>query len=135
MKKHLGIFNEDVISAIFSGKKRVESRFSQKKIAPFGTVGVGDIIYIKPPGKEIVGQFRVKKVVSFEGMDEKDWDLIRSKYTKLISSGNKERDEEFFKKHSKAVFGTLIFIDEVEQFIVSPIKILKSDLRGWMVLP
>lgn len=134
MSKHLAIFSEPAIVAIFSGKKRIESRFSQKRISPFGQVKVGDIVYIKPPGKEIVGQFRVKKVLSFEGLDKDDWKFISTNYGEEISLGTKKADKEFFDAHKSSKFGTLIFIDQLEQFITSPIRIRKSDLRGWVVL-
>ena len=134
MAKHVAVFNKEVIEAIFKGKKSIESRFSQKKIPPFGTVSVGDTIYIKPPGKEIIGQFKVKKVISFEGLTEEDWLLIRQKFGKGISLGSKALDEQFFQDHQNSKFGTLIFIGNIEQFIASPIRIQKSDLRGWMVL-
>ncbi len=134
MAKHLAIFSEDAIKAIFSGQKKIESRFSQKRIAPFGEVKVGDIIYIKPPGKEVVGQFKARKVLSFEGLDKDDWEFIRTNYGKLISLGTKKADKEFFDKHKLSKFGTLIFLGSLEQFITSPVKIRKSDLRGWVVL-
>lgn len=134
MKHHLAIFSEEAVKAIFQGVKKVESRFSQKRIAPFGNVESGDIVYIKPPGKDIVGQFRVKKVISFEGIGKDEWDLIKSKYGSIISVGVKKLDGEYLKKHSSAKYGTLIFFDTLEQFITSPVKLNKKDLRGWVVL-
>lgn len=123
MKKHLAIFDKETIKQIFAGVKKVDGRFSQKKISPFGKVSIGDLVYIKPPGEEIVGQFRVKKVISLEGLDKDDWQLVRSYI-----------DEHHFKDKHDIKYCTLIFIDRVEQFITSPVKIQKSDQRGWMVL-
>lgn len=125
MRNHLAIFSPQAIKEILSGNKTIETRFSQKKIAPFGVVGRGDWIYIKPPGKDIVGRFRVKKVISIEGLDKEDLKEIESKYGP---------DPKLFASHEGAVYGTIIFIGNIEQFITSPIKIAKSDLRGWMVL-
>lgn len=97
-------------------------------------VGKGDLVYIKPAGGEIVGQFLVEKVVSFEGLDAGDWQLIRQNYGEQISLGSSELDSQFFDAHKNAKFGTLIFIGRVEQFLTAPVKITKKDLRGWMVL-
>lgn len=134
MKYHLAIFSSNAVEAILAGEKTIESRFSQKRIAPFGEVKVGDMVYIKPPGKEVVGQFKVKKVLSFEGLEKEDWDMIQERYGAGLSLGTKSADEKFFDGHKNAQFGTLIFISQVEQFIISPVKISKSDLRGWVVL-
>lgn len=134
MKKHLAIFAPLVIQQIFQGKKTIETRFSQKRIAPFGQVNIGDIIYIKPPGEDIKGQFLVKKVISIEGVTSKDIENIRTEYGDKISLGSEESDQKFFKNHKDAKFATLIFIDGVEQLITSPIKYTKKDLRGWAVL-
>lgn len=134
MRKHLAIFNHQAIVQIFSGKKVIESRFSQRKIAPFGQVSMGDIVYIKPPGEEIVGEFKVKKVVFLEGLEEEDWKFIKRTYGKLMSFGKREADLKYFQDHIKAEYGTIIFISEVEKFLTSPVKISKKDLRGWVVL-
>jgi predicted transcriptional regulator len=134
MRRHLAIFDPEAIQEILKGHKTIESRFSQKKIAPFGEVESGDWVYIKPPGKEVVGRFKVKKVHSFEKLDKEDWDLIKRSYGPRLTLGSRRLDKQFLDGHLNAKYGTIIFIDSVEQFITSPIKISKSDLRGWMVL-
>ena len=134
MKKHLAIFTKDAVLQIFEGNKTVETRFSQKRIPPFGQVSVGDIVYIKPSGEDIAGQFLVSKVISFENLDEKDIELLRSNYGAEISLGDSTKDETYFSQKKESNFGTVMFISRVEQFIVSPIKISKRDQRGWVVL-
>ena len=129
MKKHLAIFSQEFVDRVFSGKKTIESRFSQKKIAPFGVISPGDTVYIKPSGKEIVGQFKVKKVVSFEGLDEEDMQTIQKLYGKKINA-----PAEYFTDRKSSNYATIIFIGNLEKFITPPIRIRKSDLRGWVVL-
>ncbi len=126
--------HKSVAEAILSGKKTIETRFSKARIAPFGAVSIGDIIYMKLPGGDVVGQFKVKKVFSFEGLTPEDVDKIFSDYGKRIGIGSKEEDEGYHQDKRESKFGTLIFISESERFITSPIKVKKSDLRGWMVL-
>jgi hypothetical protein len=120
MKKHLAIFSKETVNEIFAGKKRIEAWFSQKKIAPFGFVRVGDLVYIKPRGEDIKGQFLVKKVILFEGLDEIDWQYLQK--------------QNGFEVKKSAKFATLILLSRVEQFITAPIKIAKKDQRGWVVL-
>ena len=132
--KHIAILGSSAIKQVFSGKKTIETRFSQKRIAPFGTVSIGDIVYLKPPGEDIVGQFVVKKVIYIEGLEASDWDNIKKVYGKKLSLGSLEEDDKFFKIHQNAKYATIIFISNVEQFITSPIKFTKKDLRGWVIL-
>lgn len=134
MRKHLAIFKSEIGEAILSGKKTIETRFSKHRIAPYGSVSAGDLVYIKPTGDEIIGQFRVKKVFSYEGLTEGDVEKIFQDYGSKILIGNKEEDEKYVADKKKSSYGTLIFIGDSERFITSPIKIKKSDQRGWVVL-
>lgn len=83
MKKHLAIFKGNGGEMILTGQKTIESRFSRAKIAPFGQISSGDLVYIKPSGKEIIGQFKVKKVVFI--------DKANGKYVTLIFIGESSR--------------------------------------------
>ena len=127
--KHLAIFKGRGADLILFGKKTIESRFSRRKDPPFGQISSGDLVYIKPSGQDIIGQFRVKKVIFFDGLDSKDVKEIREKYGKELSV-----DESYWKGKENSKYATLIFIGDSNQFLTSPIKIPKKDLRGWVVL-
>jgi len=129
MKKHLAIFKGDAGEKILSGKKTIESRFSKVRKSPFGLISSGDLVYIKPSGKDIIGQFRVKKVIFFDNMDLSDLSNLSNLYSKELAV-----DKEYWEKHKNARFGTLIFIGDCNRFITSPVKVYKKDLRGWVVL-
>lgn len=134
MRKHLAIMRKSAIEAILLGKKIIETRFSQHRIAPYGRICVGDLVFMKPPGEDLVGQFKVKKVFYFEGLVEADLDKIFKDWGPQLRTENKEEDERYQKEKRTSGFGTLIFISESERFITSPLKVRKKDLRGWMVL-
>ena len=129
MIKHLAIFKGDGANLILSGKKTIESRFSRKKNVPFLQISAGDLVYIKPSGKDIIGQFMVKKVIFIDGLEIREIREIRERWGKELAV-----DEAYWKRKETAKYGTLIFIGEVDAFITSPIKIPKKDLRGWVVL-
>ncbi len=134
MRKHLAIMHRPVIEAILSGRKTIESRFSKHRIPPFGQVSVGDLIYMKQPGEEIVGQFRVKKVYSYEGLTKGDIKQIQEQFGQNIDSGIESDDHKYWYSKQDSNFCTLIFISNAERFITSPIRVKKSDQRGWMIL-
>ena len=129
MQKHLAIFKGNGGELILSGKKTVESRFSKRKSPPFNNISSGDLVYIKPTGKEIIGEFRVQKVIFFDGLEKKDIEEIKLKY-----GGNIVVEPEYWKKNLDSKYGTLIFISSSTRFLTSPIRIPKKDLRGWVVL-
>lgn len=126
--------NQKAIEAVLGGIKTIETRFSLNKIAPFGAVSAGDTIFMKPPGKDISGQFRVKKVFSFEGLNSEDIDRIFTEWDSKIGTGDEGLDKKYRQEKRHCLFGTLIFISKAERLITSPIKFRKKDLRGWVVL-
>ncbi len=129
MKKHLAIFKGEAGEWILSGKKTIESRFSRVKNPPFGVIGSGDLVYIKPSGKEIIGQFRVKKVIFFDGLSSKDLISLEKEYGEGL-----QMDKNYWVDKGNCKYGTLIFIGDSSRFITSPVKFPKKDLRGWVVL-
>ena len=81
--------NKATIEAILNGKKTIETRFSQHKIAPFGVISRGDLVYLKPPGEAVTGQFRVKKVFFFDNLDLSDLSDLRQKFGQQILAEEK----------------------------------------------
>lgn len=129
MKNHLAIFKGKAGELILSGKKTIESRFSRVKLPPFGIVSSGDLVYIKPSGKDIIGQFRVKKVIFFDNLDADDLSDLKKRYGKSLAVS-----EEYWEKNRNSRYATLIFIGDSSRFITSPVRFSKKDLRGWVVL-
>lgn len=129
MTRHLAIFKGNGAELILSGKKTIESRFSKRKDPPFALLACGDLVYIKPSGKDIIGQFKVKKVIFYDGLTWDDILDIKERFGKEIAL-----DESYWGSKNNAKYGSLIFIGESSRFITSPIKIPKKDLRGWVVL-
>ena len=128
MAKHLAILKPEAIEAIFSGKKKIEGRFSKIKIDPFGKVSAGDVVLMKLPGEKIVGQFVVDRVVNFDRPREEEVELIKKTYGKDL-----EVPKGFWNEHEKVNYVTLMFIKSATKFIVPPV-IRKKDLRPWVVL-
>jgi len=129
VKNHLAIFKGKAGELILSGKKTIESRFSRVKLPPFGIVSSGDLVYIKPSGKDIIGQFRVKKVIFFDNLDADDLSDLKKRYGKSLAVS-----EEYWEKNRNSRYATLIFIGDSSRFITSPVRFSKKDLRGWVVL-
>lgn len=129
VKKHLAIFKGDGANLILEGKKTIESRFSRIKQAPYGAISAGDLVYIKPSGGSIIGQFRVKKVIFYDGLDSGEMEEIKKRFGNELAV-----DEAYWEAKLDSKYGSLIFIGSSNRFITSPINLPKKDLRGWVVL-
>lgn len=128
MARHLGIFDKAACDAVFGGKKKVDGRFSQIRIAPFGKVSAGDTVYVKISGGKIVGQFTVDRVFYFDHPTDTELAGLVRKYASALAL-----PKTFWLDHEKVCYATLMFIGVVSKFIIAP-EIAKRDLRPWMVL-
>src|SRR3989344_3075173 len=126
--RHLAIFKTEDAARIFSGKRKIEGRFSQIKIPPFGKVSAGDIVLIKTPGEKIIGQFLVDRVIHFDHPSKDEIEQLKRKYAKSLSFS-----KTFWLEREKINYITLMFIKSVNKFIIPP-HIAKKDLRPWMDL-
>lgn len=123
---HLGIFTEPCLGYMLDGKKKVESRFSKNKIAPFRSIKKEDIVIVKKSGGKIVAYFTIKEVLFFY-LEETKISEIRKKYEKELCV-----DEEFWKKKETSRYATLIIIDKI--YNLNPFKIQKKGMQTWIKL-
>ena len=126
--EHIAIFTDDAIKKIFSGKKTVDSRFSVRRIPPFAQIKSQDKVYIKKSGGRIVGEFKVKRAISYDNLTKEMVEKIRRDYNKYIKA-----DKYFWFDKKEARYGTLIYITEVQP-VLFPIIIKKRDRRPWVSL-
>jgi hypothetical protein len=123
---HVAIFHEPFLTWVLEGKKRVESRFSQKQIAPFGSVKPGDAVLLKRVSGPLVGICHVNAAWSYR-LDPSTWSFIRERFSELLCA----EDEEFWIQRKDARFATLISIDAVRR--LPDISYPKNDRRGWVI--
>lgn len=123
---HVGIFHEPFLTWVLEGKKRVESRFSQKQVAPFGSVQSGDAVLLKRVSGPLVGICHVNAAWSYR-LDPNTWSFIRERFSELLCA----EGEEFWIERKDARFATLISIDSVRR--LPDIHYPKTDRRGWVV--
>lgn len=128
MVRHLAIFTPEAVQLVFSGKKKIDGRFSQIKIPPFLKVASGDVVLMKTPGEVIVGQFAVDRVIYFDHPQAIEVAQIKKKYGRPMAMPS-----SFWLDHEKVNYATLMFIRTVTKFIIPP-QVPKKDLRPWVVL-
>ncbi len=123
---HLAIFVEPYLRYILDGRKTIESRFSVKRSAPYQLVNDGDIILLKKAGGPIVGICKVAHRWFYK-LDPISWVEIKN-YAEALCA----QDPFFWEQREAASFATLMQIENVRA--IPPIRIMKRDRRGWVVL-
>ena len=124
---HLAVLVEPYLRYILEGKKTVESRFSERRVAPYGSVRREDVILLKRSGGPIVGLCRASDIWYYE-LDPRSWREIRAGFSQMLCA----QDPDFWSQRKSAEFATLIRLTNVLK--ISPFKYAKSDRRGWVVL-
>ena len=124
---HLAVFLEPYLRYILEGKKTVESRFSGRRIAPYGNVQCDDVILLKRSGGPIMGLCQVSNRWYYE-LDTQSWNEIRTEFSKMLCA----QDPEFWKQRESAEFATLMSLTNVMK--IPPIKLSKTDRRAWVVM-
>src|SRR5436189_5837688 len=126
---HLAVFTEPFLSLIMEGRKKIESRFSVNKVAPFDKIIKGDLIVLKKTGGPVVGICFAEKIFSFSNVDKKSLSSIKERFANGIAS---EIDPEFWKNRAHSKFISLIELDKVRY--IEKVLCHKKDRRGWVVL-
>ena len=105
--RHVAIIQPGYLKLILAGRKRVEVRLSQNRVAPFGRVSSGDVIYFKARS----GGFGARAVVA--GVDEFE-DLTPSMVASLFRRYNALvcGSAAFWRAKQPARFATFIHLSD-----------------------
>lgn len=126
---HLAIFSEPFLTLLFSGEKKIESRFSINKISPFGKVAPRDIILIKESGGDILGLFRAEKVIYFSNLKQEKVENLNTTWGGDIKW---DIDPYFLEEKKSSRFLTLIWVAEVLK--IPRVTSNKNDRTSWVTI-
>jgi len=124
---HLAVFTEPYLSLLLQGKKTVESRWMRNKIAPYGKVHSGDLVYVKKSGGPVMASFRV------------GWRLegalpLALAYAVQHQAALCVADAFLLKLEAdKKNFGVLMEVTRLH--VLNPVPVVKPGMNGWVVLP
>jgi hypothetical protein len=126
-RAHLAVMHEPYLSYVLAGRKSVESRFSRHRVAPFGQVGLGDLLLLKSQSGPVTGVARVAHVDSYR-LDPVIWASIRNRFSAALCV----TDERFWVERREARYATLMRL--AAALAVEPLVLEKRDRRPWVVL-
>ena len=124
---HLVILKRPYLEAILAGCKKVESRFTRTRRAPFGRVSVGDKIFFKLSSGPVCATAMISAVKHFEKLTPKQILKLKEQYNQLICGS-----DEYWQSKAESNFGFFIWLDKVRS--IEPVKINKKDMRAWVIL-
>lgn len=123
---HLAVFSEPYLSLVLNGRKKIESRFSRNRCAPFDEVSEGDIILLKEVAGPVCGVALARRIWYFD-LDNDPIDVIRETYGDAILAA-----DEFWSDKEQSSFATLIELETPSP--IEPLPFDKRDRRGWVSL-
>jgi len=119
---------------IFSGEKKIESRWYKSKYSPWGKIKKGDVVYFKDSGEPISITAKVEKVLTFSDLNSEKIKQILKKYVK--DDGIDENQlPKFFKRFKDKKYCLLIFLKEPKK--IKPFYINKKGfgmMSAWLVV-
>ena len=125
---HLAILQEPYLSLILDGTKTIESRFSQKRIAPFKKAKPGDIILLKRSSGSVEGICKVNRSWFFE-MNPGVVKRLREEFYEQLCID----DQAYWKnKIEPSSYGSLLEVSNVVR--VDHFKVTKKDRRPWVII-
>jgi ASC-1-like (ASCH) protein len=129
MKKSWGLTEK-----ILTGEKTIESRWYEKKCAPWSAIKAGDTVYFKNSGEAVKTKADVKRVMQIELAGPNDVKKILNDYGR--EDGIETRDfSRFFTMFKNKKYCVLIFLRNARR--VRPFNVDKSGfgaMAAWMTM-
>lgn len=122
---------KDYIELMLNGVKTVDVKLYYNRIAPYGYVKAGDMMYIKVSSGPIVGRVRIPQVKYYEISNHRDIFNILLDIQDRVGLENREAAQRMYEKTKSARYVTVFEIDKPER-AAHPYRILKSDRRVWV---
>jgi hypothetical protein len=125
---HLAILREPYLTQVLSGEKTVEARFAWVRVAPYGRVAPGDLIWLKRAGGPIAGVARAAEVRQFANLTPERVDALLEQLVHVL-----RLHEDFAERARGRRYATLIWLAKVCT-LPTPLPYPRRDRRGWVVL-
>ena len=123
---HLAIFAEPFLSCIYSGEKTLESRITRNRIAPWGKVSPGDIVFVKRSSGPVEAFFTAGNVTQFD-LAQTPLKQLRDQYSMELCA-----NEAFWQSKQHCRYAVLMQITNLTRIL--PFSIDKKGMQTWLVL-
>lgn len=125
---HAAIIDARLAGGLLDGRKRVETRFARQRRLPYGRISVGDEIYFKVSGRDIIGHTSAVRVQHFDDLTPAAIDALRQKYNHAILA-----PRHYWRARRHCRFGVLIWLGPVNHR-AGRATIPRQYGAGWVLL-
>lgn len=126
---HVAIIHQRVADALVAGRKRVETRFFQRRRSPIGRVRPGDTVHFKVSGGPVVGSAQVIYIKEFKTLTPTAIDRLRRALQSRVCA-----PPRYWVERRQCRYGILIGLGPLaapaEELVVP-----RQYGAGWLVLP
>jgi hypothetical protein len=127
LRFHFALMAGPYLDLLLKGIKRVESRFSKNKGAPFGLLEEGDVVIFQTVGGTIDAVGMVDRCMYFQLSGTRSATSVIAQYQDDL-----QLLPDFIERKKDSTYATLIWFSELVS--VSGPQVLKGDRRGWVPL-
>lgn len=126
---HVAVLKPEYLDAILDGTKTVESRLSRVRCDPFSSIHVGERIYFKATGGEVLATALAAQVDFFPHLTPAKIASVRRAFAASVGA-----PDEYWRAKREARFATFITLAEVEPVRFGP-RFPAFYGRAWQRLP
>lgn len=130
-RAHLAILVQPYLGKLLKGEKTIESRWMKHRIAPYGRVNTGDIVYVKKSGGLVVASFVVGWVK--EGQ-VKPLTAFGAAAFAYANQGAICINDTFIRTQLDSK-NFAVFVEVTDLKPLTPFPLEKAGMAGWVVLP
>ena len=124
---HVAVFDKNLLDKVLNGNKRLDTRFSKEKCAPYDSINNGDTIYLKESDGPIVAKAKAVKIKFYANLDDEKIQLFKYTYNTQLYM-----DDDFWNRESDSHYATLFTLKDVEG--IPPVALNNQDQSSWVVL-
>jgi len=134
---HLAIMKKswDLLPKIFSGEKRIESRWYKSKHLPWDKIKAGERIFFKNSGEPVTLVAEVEKVLQFENLTQEKVSELLEQYGQGLGL-TREITPWFYERTKDKNYCLLIFLKNPQA--IKPFEINKKGfglMAAWITVP
>jgi ASC-1-like (ASCH) protein len=124
---HLVILKKCYLDKIIEGSKPVELRLLKTACQPYGSVAIGDKLFLKQSSGPVCATAEISSFQEYNNLTPEKISKLKAVYNHLVFG-----TDEYWAEKSESKFAVFVWMKNVKP--IKPMMIKKLDWRAWVVL-